>query len=303
MKTARSIIVGIDYSANSKNALAEAARIAHWNDGKLLCLHVFDEEIFDAFRAGEGFDEEGVKKAAQEALEKYVADAIGSGHQVDCQIKVGHPFRELVVAVEARAADLLVLGSRGLDVDAANRTGALASRCVRKAPVDVLLVRERQIEPFRNIVACTDFSENSIRAAHLAAEIARQDSAALELLHIYRSPVYNAPDVGIFGPVLPPVFSAEVIKVLQERLDALADEISSAHDGLEIRATVEEWSGIPAGINRRLGEVEADLAVLGTRGRTGIKGMLIGTTAEKIIHHSPCSTLAVKPEGFEYSIG
>jgi universal stress protein E len=302
MKPARSIVVGIDYSENSKNALREAARIANWNNGQLLCLHVFDEEIFDAFRAGEGFDEAGVKRVALQALEDYVADTLGAGHQIECQISVGHPFKEILTAIDAAGADLLVLGSRGLEVKSANRTGALASRCVRKAPVDVLLIRERQDDPFRNIVACIDFSENSIRAAHHAAAVASQDKASLELLHIYRSPIYSAPDIGIFGPVLPPVFSAEVIKVLQERIDVLADEISDANGGIEIHTNVEEWAAVPAGINRRLEKVGADLAVLGTRGRTGFNGIFMGTNAEKIIHHSPCSTLAVKPEGFSYKV-
>jgi hypothetical protein len=41
-------------------------------------------------------------------------------------------------------------------------------------------------------VACVDFSENSIRAAYRAADIAFQDNAVLELFHIYRSPIYAA---------------------------------------------------------------------------------------------------------------
>ena len=75
-------------------------------------------------------------------------------------------------------------------------------------PVDVLLVRERENAPFRNILACVDFSENSIRAAYHAAAIAEQDKAAIELLHVYRTPVYTAPDAGIYAPIMPPIQSA-----------------------------------------------------------------------------------------------
>jgi nucleotide-binding universal stress UspA family protein len=43
-------------------------------------------------------------------------------------------------------------------------------------------------------------------------------------------------------------------------------------------------------------ETQADLVVVGTRGKTGLREMLIGTTAEKIVANAPCSILAVKPD-------
>ena len=49
-------------------------------------------------------------------------------------------------------------------------------------------------------------------------------------------------------------------------------------------------------------DAKTDLVVLGTRGKHGLRTLLIGTTAEKIVQHAPCSILAVKPEGFEYHV-
>ncbi|MGI9242958.1 MAG: universal stress protein [Verrucomicrobiales bacterium] len=298
-----SIIVGIDYSENSANALREASRIANWNDAKLLCLHIFDEEIFGEFRDHDEFDESAVRAAALGHLQEFVAKTIGAGHEIECQISVGHPFEEILSAVEARGADLLVMGSQGQEMNASGRTGVLSSRCARKAPVDVLLVRERQSEPFRNIVACVDFSENSIRAAHHAASIALQDKAALELLHVYRPPVYIAPETGIFGPTCLPIDTREIKLALAQKLEQLAEEVSASCGGCEIRTHIEECAVVSGGIFRRLAEVGADIAVLGTRGRTGLRGFFTGTTAEQIIHRSPCSALAVKPEGFHYKLG
>ncbi len=56
------------------------------------------------------------------------------------------------------------------------------------------------------------------------------------------------------------------------------------------------------GINEQIDEVNADLVVLGTRGRTGLSVFLLGTTAERIIHDSQCSVYTVKPEGFNYEL-
>ena len=51
-----------------------------------------------------------------------------------------------------------------------------------------------------------------------------------------------------------------------------------------------------------LDQINADLAVLETRGRIGFKWLLMGTTAERIIRDSPCPILAVKPEDPTYDL-
>ena len=55
-------------------------------------------------------------------------------------------------------------------------------------------------------------------------------------------------------------------------------------------------------LGRVLVRYGADLVVVGTRGRTGMKAVLLGTVAERIVRESPCSVLAVKPDGFKYEI-
>lgn len=301
MKYKQCILVGVDYSPCSENALREAARIASWNDTPLCCFHIVDEEVFECLRDVEGFDEQAILDSATERLKTHVREVIGSEHEFRAWVKIGHPFEELLKAVEGSGSNLLVMGSHGLSENTPGRTGAFASRCVRKAPLDVLLVRGRQVTPFSTVVACVDFSENSIRGAYRAAEISAQDGAALELLHIYRSPISAASDIGGFGPVLPPSDSARVIANLRKRLLRIAKEIGD-ECGIEVQVTVIERTGIAHEIVKHLIENGADFAVLGTRGRTGFRRLLLGTTAEHVIHDSPCSTLAVKPHGFEYSL-
>ena len=194
MKPITSVLVGIDYSENGRNALREASRIANWNSSKLVCFHVIEEEVIREFRRNPEFDERSNLDAALSRLEVYVADLVGAGHDIECKTVIGHPYKEFLDAIEAHRTDLLVLGSHGLKKDTPRRVGTLAARCARKAPVDVLLVRERQVEPFRSIVACVDFSENSIRAAYRAADIAIQDNASLTLYHTFRSPIHVAAD-------------------------------------------------------------------------------------------------------------
>jgi nucleotide-binding universal stress UspA family protein len=73
--------------------------------------------------------------------------------------------------------------------------------------------------------------------------------------------------------------------------------LSAEVPGVQVTTTVIERINIRETILEHVQETHADLVVLGTRGRTGLREMLIGTTAEKIVGNAPCSILAVKPDG------
>lgn len=302
MSAKKSILVGIDYSDHSKNALKEAARMANSRDLPLVCFHILDRDIMRELKHMDSFTEEGVLNFANEKLSDFIREIIGTGHDIHLAVLIGHPFEETLKLIESHQPETLVLGSRGYSTGEHHNVGALASRCIRKATVEVLLVRNFQDSVFRNIVACVDFSETSTKAAYRAAELARQDNATLRLVHVYRPPVYADSEIGWLGPAFPMVQEPEIQDNCESKLANLGYEIGKEFDLQDISTDVIRALSIHRGIYDVLKELEADLVVLGTRGRTGFKTLLLGTTAEGLINTTPCSTLAVKPEGFHYSL-
>ena len=75
--------------------------------------------------------------------------------------------------IDEIAGQALVMGAKG-SKNEPHRVGAIAAKCVRKAPVDVLVVREDAQGPFKKIVTCVDFSENSAKAVQCALHVAQQ---------------------------------------------------------------------------------------------------------------------------------
>ena len=65
---------------------------------------------------------------------------------------------------------------------------------------------------------------------------------------------------------------------------------------MPVTLRVMERVNIREAIVDHVNERKADLVVLGTRGKTGLRELLIGTTAEKVVSNAPCSILAVKPD-------
>ena len=297
------ILVGVDYSKTSKMALREAVRIANAQGLAIKCIHVMDEEVVEVFKKNHEFDLAGVMDFANSRLEIFIADSVGVTKNITAEVLLGNPFREVIKTVEAIKPSLLVLGANGSSNRYSGRAGMLATRCVGKAPVDVMLVRRGQDRPFKSIIACVDFSENSIQAAFKAGELAELEGASLRLLHLYQPSLYCEPAYGFASSSISGGIEASVIEQLEEKLQKLSKEVQTKYASVEIDTAVKPHMRVSYGVAEQIEEVGADLVVLGTRGRTGLKIFLLGTTAGRIVHDSKSSVYTIKPEGFEYHIG
>lgn len=134
----------------------------------------------------------------------------------------------------------------------------------------------------------TDFSRGAEPATELAIEMARRFEAELTFLHVYGTPVQMGP----FGEgyALP----AELIQKLQADTEHALEGLQrrAAHAGVHARARSTEGN-VADSIVALAGE-GMDLIVMGTHGRTGLKHLLLGSVAERILRASPCPVLTVR---------
>jgi nucleotide-binding universal stress UspA family protein len=140
----------------------------------------------------------------------------------------------------------------------------------------------------KNVLAPIDFSERSVETLGLAAEIAKQFGANLHLTHVYEPDIpYSM--VMAMPLAFPPV---DVGGGVRRHLNDVAKKI-----GVEARPTfIHAIKGRPfEEICRLAREIDVDLIVVATRGRTGLKHLLLGSTAERIVRYSPCPVLVVHP--------
>jgi nucleotide-binding universal stress UspA family protein len=138
----------------------------------------------------------------------------------------------------------------------------------------------------KNILFMTDFSPAASAASPYAAALAKHYGAKLYAFHV-RPPVIN--------PMTPP----ETWKGLEEAARIIADqhrrELLGTFTGLETEVLINEgdlWSNVAAAIEG----LSIDLIVMGTRGRSGIGKLLLGSTAEEIFRQAPCPVLTVGPQ-------
>ena len=304
MDCLKNIVVGVDFSPFSRCALKQAVRIAGWNQATMHALHVVDtsmvnhlKEFWNCKRALIGSQDalERIRDSAQTQLE----ETVGKVQDVSCHADAitGTPFVELLRRVNRTSADLLVLGSNGSS-DPSKGAGVLATKCVRKAATKVLLVRADHAGPFKKVVACVDFSESSHRVVEQAIRVAQQDGALLHVLHVSLAPWKGADYV----PAPSALDEQQHSDSLRERVQAALHPFENEMRALQVETNVVENARESDGIVQFIESSEADLVVVGTRGRTGMRAILLGTVAERIVRESPCSVLAVKPDDFKYEI-
>jgi len=297
MRPLRNIVVGIDFSRPSINALREAARMAQWAGVELTVIHVVDRGALEAMASQVDLGKVDVAERARVRLEEFVEQHLRLLVQVRFEVPVGHPFEEIVSVCEHRQADLLVMGAQG-NSGRGWRAGVLATNCVRRAPVDVLLVRGFQDKRFEKILVCVDFSETAKRAIEQGIMIARQDRAAVEFLFVFQPINEMTGDLAAFVQIMPPVNNVDYRQTAEKDLEAFLQPCLEGVGDLEVAATVIENSRVSDAIIDRANGSGANLVVLGTRGRTGLKRLwFMGTTAERIVAEAPCSVLSVKPRG------
>ena len=143
---------------------------------------------------------------------------------------------------------------------------------------------------FHKIRCPIDFSPCSREAMQQAAVLARESHASLVLAHVWE------PSVWAVGGELSPEVVGAMVETEQKQLQAWGKEARElgAPEVAVVFLTGAAWDQV-AGCARN--DRAIDLIVMGTHGRTGIKHVLLGSTAERVVRHAPCSILVVRNRG------
>ncbi|MCA8950499.1 MAG: universal stress protein [Planctomycetes bacterium] len=144
---------------------------------------------------------------------------------------------------------------------------------------------------FRRIVCPTDFSAPARKAATYAAGLAKSCGAELVLLHVVAEIAYPMRSLG----------TVTAFPNLQEELhrraaDELEDERKLLGEGVTIRTEMRDGE-VHEQILESAQANSCDLIVIGTHGHTGLKHMLLGSTAERVVRMSEVPVLTVRTSG------
>ena len=285
------VVAGIDSSSSSYTAFGWAAEEAARRHAVLRLVHAYTMPA----RGFPGYnpmshEAQAALRAQGEELLQDTAATLQQTHPsltIDTRLIRGDP----VAALQAQSehARLTVVGSRG----SGRLTGlvlgsvAMAIASTNTAPVAVIHPHQRAF-PDGPVVVGVDGSPTSEAAVAFAFEAAALRQTKLVAVHSWNDAVVDAafPE----HPILidPAEIETEERALLSERLAGWHEK----YPDVVVEQTVVHGRPTPALLG--FGETSA-LIVVGSRGRGGFKGMLLGSTSHALIMHSQCPVVVVRP--------
>ncbi len=277
------ILVATDLSARSDRAVERAVRLASDRGAKLTVVHVIDDDLPTAMANAQHHN-------AEENIHKHLAALKPDGvPEIAVEVVFGRAYVDILNISEKANCSLIVLGVHREDAFKDMFRGTTAERVIRAGDIPVLLVKERAIDPYRDIMVGVDFSVYSRRAIEFAVTFV--PDGRFHLVHAY--------DVPFKGFLYGHNTRREVDKQHETEFEHMIEgEMVSFLSSLKAEQPrferIMREGTVREVIHRELDRLKPDLLVIGTHGRTGAAHALLGSVAEDLLRSPPCDVLAVK---------
>lgn len=295
MKPFQTILIGADFSEGSREAFRAACSLAAPGQTRFHVLHIIEphwvpEEPVPYGQVVPGFYGSSVEDREREVLLARMREMYAPCEPVDVeyQLEEGEAARGILRVADQLRPDLIVVGTHGRTGLSWLLAGSVATLVVRHAECPVLALhqpeheRPRKAEGIRVILHPTDFSKGCETSLRTARGLARNLGARLVLFHVVPFGVY-ASEMSV--PIDPEAY--------REALD----EERRLIDGADLKYPVETrmaQGDAAEEILRAAAELDADLIVMGTHGRTGLGRLFLGSVTEYVMPRAECPVLAVK---------
>ena len=229
-----------------------------------------------------------------DALEREVERFTARGWTPHTLARRGQAAHEIVAAAEALGTDVIVLGSRGLGGIKRFLLGSVSEQVMTYAPCSVLIARQEDAHgdehrgddasdaPLRILLAY-DGSPMAQTAAEQLASLALDARAHITVTTVMVLMTYYRMDV---LQTTSPSWRAEK-QAAQDNLDRVAQRLRSLTPNVETQ--LHESDDASQAILDAAQAVNADLIVVGHKGRSGIERLLLGSVASRVAQHAPCS--------------
>jgi nucleotide-binding universal stress UspA family protein len=280
------ILAATDFSTRSHRALRRAGLLAQARGAELAIVHVVDDD--------QPKDLVDIESREAERILGEQIGAIAELQGVQCRpiVVAGDPFDGILRTAGSIEANLIVMGAHRKELLRDIFVGTTIERVIRTGPYPVLMVNYEVEQSYGNVLAAVDLSDASARAIRAGKDLGLIEGARLTFVH-----GFLAIGAGLMSRA--DIWKEDIEKyVAEERLRAggeLAAFLRKEEPGLQDWALrVRDGTPIEA-ISEAVKQIEPDLLLVGTQGRSGIPKLLLGSVAEEVLRSVGVDVLAVPP--------
>lgn len=229
------------------------------------------------------------ERELRKELDTFVKPLQADDRKVEPVLPFGRAADVIVAEAEETHADLVVIGSRGRGGVASMILGSVSAEVVDRAPCPVLVARTRTLH---RILLAEDGSPSAALGAALIASLAPLRSLPVR--------VVSVADTGLpYAATMDPLASSAAVEAYYDALPAFREERERI--GRERAAKLRD-AGVNATSEFREGDAAAELIkaaaqdksdciVIGSRGKTGLTRVALGSVARGVLFHAECSVL------------
>jgi nucleotide-binding universal stress UspA family protein len=279
----RKLLVAFDGSETSVHALKKSFKLAVNEGSWITVVSVVPPYSGDLDLVAVGNVISDMRKPCEDALLKVKEIASAEKASVKTVCEEGEPYERIVDLADAENCDLIIMGRRGRRRLERALVGSVTARVIGYSRRDVLVVPKNALVGWQKILVATDGSKYSNAAIAKAIDFAKSYGGELKIVSVVD---------------IPSEFYAEaptVVEDLARKAKRFVDDVRKKAEEFNIRAATFTAEGEAYEVITRLAKDEkADVIVMGSHGRTGLRRLLMGSVAEKTIGHSPCPVLVVK---------
>lgn len=273
----KNILVPTDFSKCSVYAVKVAAQLAKKLDATVHLLHVIETPVV-AYDAGmvnfESLPQAMfMKELADDNLKNLLSESFLKGIKIESKIEYDAIYKRINQYVEDQKVDLIVMGSHGAKGFNEIVLGSNAERVVRYSSCPVLTVKQEYANfDVKNILIASNFYSEADTMFKAFKQFTALFNADLHFVRV------NTP------------INFETTPESHEKMDKFArrHHIEEYSFGIYNDQTEED------GILNYADEINADLLVMGTHGRTGLAHLIKGSIAEDLLNHSKRAVLSIK---------
>ncbi len=303
MEKYTNILVIIDPAADDQKALKRAIELAERTGSKLTAfLSIFDFS-YEMTTMLSSDEREVMRLSVINAREQWLDNLVSQIPHKDVNITskvVWHnrPFEAIINTVIDEKYDLVIKATHQHDKLKSVIFTPTDWHILRKCPCPVLLVKEHNWPENGNILSAVNIGSDEPEHQSLNRKITETAKELAEVIHANVHLVNSYPGTPVNIAIEIPEFDASLYNdsMRVNHLEAMAEHAKSFNIDEDCTYVNE---GLPETVIETMSqELDAELVILGTIGRTGLSAALIGNTAEHVIDNLNCDVLALKPDGY-----
>ncbi len=274
----KKIIVPIDFSSYSENALKVAADIAKKTKAEIILLHMLDisEQMISITESTKRRELMFFMQLAHKKFEESINKSFLKEIKVTPVIKHFKVFEEIEAVSKEIHADLIVMGSQGASGMKGIFIGSNTEKVVRTSEIPVLVVKS-EIKKFnpKTILFASDFNLENLKSFKTIKSFADSFKAKIKLVYI------NTPNANFKNTL-----------EIREQMRGFLSKISLSTQSEDI-VVFNDYS-VSEGILNAAQILDADLITIPTHGRKGINKLLVGSIGENVANISTLPVMTVK---------